>query len=441
MKLLVTGTAIAGALMLGAAAPKPEKASMFAKEPTHAEAMALLSEAARKEGGYAAMRCKVTAAARLADCHVVQEGRPDLGFGRVLLHLAPEYRVKSPAEGGPAPDSEIVETFDGTHVDKPVDWKRKPSPNDLLVVWPKKAWAKGVGGEAIIGCPVSTQGALYDCVVISEKPEGENFGAAAIALTPQFLMTPPTLNGAPVVSYARIPLHFRMPIGTTPSPTLGDRAMIPVSMAWPEAPSYADVAAAYPKKAAEKKLGGRATVNCDFTKDGRLTGCDTVIEEPRGQGFADAAKVLAKRFRALTNDGPAPRASVQLPVVFDPAMLTAAKPVIGKAQWAVLPTADDLTAAFGKASRPGTSRVMIACVVQQGGRVDGCNVVREEPTGAGLGQAALTLAPHFRLSTWTAEGLPVVGGTVNIPLRYEGGAAPAASASPTPASARSAGPG
>ncbi len=192
-------------------------------------------------------------------------------------------------------------------------------------------------------------------------------------------------------------------------------------MAWLEAPSYAEVGGRLSGEGPRQEpLGGRATLNCDFTKEGRLTSCDTVAEEPRGQGFADAARVLAKRFRALTNEGPTPRASVQLPVVFDPAMLTDATPVIGKALWAMLPTADDINTAFGKESRPGTSRVVIACVVQQGGRVDGCSVEREDPTGAGLGQAALTLAPHFKLSTWTPEGLPTVGGTVRIPIRYEG---------------------
>jgi protein TonB len=121
---------------------------------------------------------------------------------------------------------------------------------------------------------------------------------------------------------------------------------------------------------------------------------------------------------------------VQLPVVFDPAMLTDAPPIIGKAQWAGLPTTEELDVAFGKGSRPGTSRVVIACVVQQGGLVDSCSVEREDPAGAGLGKAALTLAPHFRLTTWTTEGLPTVGGRVRIPIRYEGGAAkdtPAAS--------------
>ncbi len=49
MKLLVAGTAIAGALMLGSAAAKPPT-SIFVKEPTLHDALALAPEAARNEG-------------------------------------------------------------------------------------------------------------------------------------------------------------------------------------------------------------------------------------------------------------------------------------------------------------------------------------------------------------------------------------------------------
>jgi TonB family protein len=228
---------------------------------------------------------------------------------------------------------------------------------------------------------------------------------------------------------------FTMPGGAGPTSNFGARQTVDATMAWPEAPSYSAVAAGYPKKARANKVGGRATLNCDFNKEGRLSRCDTVTEEPRGQGFADAAKTLAKQFRAFTTTSsgePLTRASVHLPVTFDPAMLTDAKPVIGKAKWAGLPSAEDTRAAFAKVEAGhGTVRVLLACVVQQGGGVSDCAVQREEPAGVGVGQAALALAPRFRLSTWTAEGLPTVGGTVSIPLRYEGGvAAPAPAAKP-----------
>jgi TonB family protein len=198
--------------------------------------------------------------------------------------------------------------------------------------------------------------------------------------------------------------------------------MVSASMAWPEAPGYAAVAAAYPAKARAARLGGRATVTCEFNKEGRLRDCETITEEPKYQGFGDAARKLAKQFRAfptLTNGKSISGASIELPVVFDPAMLADAAPVIGKAQWAGLPSTENTVAAFGGLKVDGVTRVRLACVVQQGGAVSDCRVEQETPAGHGVGAAALSLAPHFRLTTWTAEGLPTVGGTINIPLRYE----------------------
>jgi hypothetical protein len=46
-------------------------------------------------------------------------------------------------------------------------------------------------------------------------------------------------------------------------------------------------------------------------------------------------------------------------------------------------------------------------------------VTSEEPAEFGFGQAALALAPHFRLSVWTEQGLPTVGGRVTLPIRYQ----------------------
>ena len=41
------------------------------------------------------------------------------------------------------------------------------------------------------------------------------------------------------------------------------------------------------------------------------------------------------------------------------------------------------------------------------------------PAGLGYGEAAMKLSPYFRLAVWTDEGLPTVGGTVSIPLRFD----------------------
>ena len=68
----------------------------------------------------------------------------------------------------------------------------------------------------------------------------------------------------------------------------------------------------------------------------------------------------------------------------------------------------------------GTVRVSLTCRVQQGGTVSDCAVASEDPAGMGVGAAALTLAPTLKLSTWSIEGLPIVGGTIRVPLRLEG---------------------
>jgi TonB family protein len=344
--------------------------------------------------------------------------------------------MKPEAVKAEAPEG-LVFLFDGTfQYDVPTTWLHKPTEHDLLVVWPKAAWAKHLGGRAVINCLVSLLGAVFDCVTTSETPAGESFGAAAIALTPQFLMKPATFKGQPVVAPVSIPINFAMSPGGGGGhgEPEGGRLTVPAAMAWLQAPSYADMAAAYPKKAREAHLSGHVTVDCSFTNSGGLSDCTTISEEPKGQGFGAAAHNLARQFRApaelplktLKN------ADVQLPFSFDATVLTDAKPAIGKPQWAALPSAQDTAAAFDAVTKGGVSgtvRVILNCTVQPGGGVSNCAVAREDPAGQGVGQAALSLVPHFKITTWTTEGLPTVGGTINIPLRFEGPgkeAAPAA---------------
>jgi len=411
----------AGLLLTAAAAPAP---SIWAKWPTGPERQAAFAAAGVKPDshGRAAAACKVRADGGLEACRLVIDSSAGGGFGKALLALAPIYRVNLAAPRAPKPGEALTISEDDFHYDTAPNWLRKPTSEDLLAVYPTKALAEGRGGAATIDCMVSVQGALYGCAVMSESPAGEHFGDAAVALAPQFLMKPATLAGKPVVSSVGVPIKFVVPPGRRPELLAPTKGLIAAAMAWPEAPSYAAVAAAYPAKARAAKLGGRATLNCEFARDGRLRNCDTITEEPKGEGFGSAAKVLARQFRAVPtlSDGKSiAGAGIQLPVVFDPAMLAAGTPVIGKAQWAGLPGADETSAAFGKLKVDGAARVRLACVVQEGGSVTDCKVEQEDPAGQGVGAAALSLAPHFKLTTWTAEGLPTVGGTIQIPIRYE----------------------
>ncbi|HEY8571657.1 TonB family protein [Phenylobacterium sp.] len=306
-------------------------------------------------------------------------------------------------------------------------WLKKPTAEDLLSVWPAEAARRGIGGKATVACTVTAQGALRDCKVVSETPAGSGFGAAAIALTPQFLMKPATKDGIAVASEVRIPINFdngmRGSMNRLPQRLDAFQTRLITNMPWIEAPTVADVRAVLPPAAKTKTA--RVTLDCRVAKDGRLTGCDAAREEPSGQGFAKAAKALVGKFRAPTDDGKGGSlvgAHVHLPFTFAPEIANAAAPLIGKPQWAALPGGEDIDRVAPQAARKAgvlKARVVLGCTVGAGGTLTDCKVKTEEPSGHGYDAATLALAQRFRLSVWSAEGLPTVGGQVNVPVRYD----------------------
>lgn len=403
----------------GPALAKDDWTSNWSRWPTAAERDAALAGVAPQEGQLlrAMVRCAVRDTGALGDCRVIAETPAATGLGEALLSLTSKYARKPPGERD-LRDVDLVEYV--SSIDVAPDWRKKPSPHDLIAVFPTQAYKNGQSGRAVITCVVTTQGALKDCVVVDEWPAGAGFGGAAIALTPQFLMRPATKGGRPVESTARIPIDFKT-FGR--GSTQNSKKVLPPNVAWTEAPSFADVAAAYPERARAEGKGGRATLSCHMNSSGRLVDCEAATTNPRGYGFDQAAKKLARQFAYALNSPDDRKAArdlvVHLPFTFDPAMLGEAPPVVGKPTWATIPTGEQLRSAFAGLKVNDTVRVALSCNVAPGGQVAQCALASEEPAGAGIGAAALALAPAFRLSTWTVEGLPVIGGTVKIPLRYE----------------------
>jgi TonB family protein len=183
-----------------------------------------------------------------------------------------------------------------------------------------------------------------------------------------------------------------------------------------QAPDVAAVAAAYPAKARAEGVGGVATVSCTAGGEGVLLRCLRLGEEPGGYGFGIAALKLVREMRVA---GATRGAEVVVPVRFAPDVLKpgfrATTPV-----WAATPSAADFQATVPKQEGgPNDVRVALVCDVQAGGVLSGCVVDREEPAGQGFGDAVLALAPKFKVEPWSAEGLPVVGGKVRVPVRYD----------------------
>lgn len=91
-------------------------------------------------------------------------------------------------------------------------WVTRPSASDISAYYPKAAFEAKSQGSAMLTCRVSADGGLYACRVISEGPEGEGFGKAALNMTGLFEMRPMKIDGRPIEgAVVKIPFRFVMP--------------------------------------------------------------------------------------------------------------------------------------------------------------------------------------------------------------------------------------
>ena len=89
--------------------------------------------------------------------------------------------------------------------------------------------------------------------------------------------------------------------------------------------------------------------------------------------------------------------------------------------WTQTPSGDDLLELYPPEAMQQKlgGRAVIACTVTAEGRLTDCSVESETPPGAGFGAAAVRMASLFQMATQTAEGAPVEGGRVKIPIVFQ----------------------
>lgn len=94
-------------------------------------------------------------------------------------------------------------------------------------------------------------------------------------------------------------------------------------------------------------------------------------------------------------------------------------PVITRPQWLSRPGAREFERFYPARAREREKegRVTLDCIVAADGAI-GCRVARETPEGWGFGQAALKIAPSFRLAPRMEDGRPTEGGTVRVEIAF-----------------------
>jgi protein TonB len=95
--------------------------------------------------------------------------------------------------------------------------------------------------------------------------------------------------------------------------------------------------------------------------------------------------------------------------------------VISNPDWTRKPTGDDLANYYpDRAQRMNVAgRATISCTVTVQGALTGCSVTSEDPADYGFGQAALKMAHLFKMKPQTADGQPVGGASVTVPIRFQ----------------------
>lgn len=322
-------------------------------------------------------------------------------------------------------------------------------------IWPKGALATRANGWVTLNCQVDAHGLAETCRVIFESPAGRGFGGAALALRPTFKLKPRMGPDGPVAAAMNIAVAFRAPetesnlnqiqaatMQVAPSDSspvfnvgshevnasnlviyhnpVATRSITMLSEpAWAQAPSFDELAAAYPPEGAG--VEGYVVAHCQVQKTGLLKGCVAVKELPMRHGFAHAALSLMSRFQASPESlAAAPKGApieVDVPIRFPPAGEARDRTVRAPIWLAGADPQSLLREAPLPALRPNSPGAVVQCRVGEGGGLEACAIELTSPDGIDYDEAAVKFASRLKMNLWSADAGPVVGGVAHVPVR------------------------
>jgi hypothetical protein len=288
----------------------------------------------------------------------------------------------------------------------------RPTANALTSAYPHGPASMGMSGHAVIHCAVNAGGWLTRCQATDEVPAGLGFGGAAASLGRYFRLDP--ASEAAKGPFVDVPINFAM--SNLESAVLVDGP-------WLAAPTFSEVAAAYPDIGGG--VAGVVVLRCGLDREGRLRACKTLYAKPSDREFDTAALKLSHFFRmkidpAYLKSGQAIAANVTLRLAA-PFGDEAKQKRIAAPSWVtgLDPTAIGKMFPSEAAAKGVTSGLGFAdCTVGPDGALADCHPAPGEPADLGFSEAAAKAAPEMRLSPWTTNGGPVDGAAVRVPIRF-----------------------
>jgi TonB family protein len=185
----------------------------------------------------------------------------------------------------------------------------------LLRYYPAGARSGGIEGDVLVSCTMQQHGALRACRVVDERPSGQGFGAAALAMLASSQDAPnASYTAAELAGYKEFKVKFRVnPLSISPNLTGPAHVIAPPNVV--KLPAENFQANSWPVDGAP----GSVYLRCAVSLSGRLNACSAFGEYPAGNRLGRHAIDLAAdfRLRPLQCDGkPVDGAQVTVPFSF-----------------------------------------------------------------------------------------------------------------------------